>query len=182
MIYPGTYRVTSPFGYRTINGDREYHRGIDVVGDGDKHVCSVCDGIVAVSTIITNKKDRTWEWGNYVRVDGSDGRHYYYCHLASRLVSAGRHIKAGEHVGIEGHTGYSFGNHCHFEVRDASGNAVDPAPFLGIPNAVGTYGTDWRDFCRQRFSLSPATMAYLDKYPYAADLYRKLAEGSSCGG
>ncbi len=176
MIYSGKYKVTSPFGMRTLNGVRDEHKGIDVVGVKDKHICAVVGGRVAASAIITDKSDRTWEWGNYVRVDGDDGRRYYYCHMSKRLVSVGRRVEAGEHLGIEGNTGYSFGSHCHFEVRDRAGNSVNPAPFLGIPNACGTYGTDWRAEVQEKFGLSAGTLAYLDKYKYAADLYMKLGQ------
>ena len=174
MIYSGKFKVTSPFGWRTLNGVPDDHKGIDVVGITDKHVCAVVGGRVVSSTMITDKSDRTWEWGNYVRVDGDDGRRYYYCHLSKRLVSVGRRVEAGQHIGIEGNTGYSFGSHCHFEVRDGGGNSIDPTPFLGIPNKAGTYGTDWRAEVQKKFGLSKDTMAYLDKYKYAADLYRKL--------
>ncbi|MBQ9718676.1 MAG: M23 family metallopeptidase [Clostridia bacterium] len=174
MIYSGKYAVTSPFGQRMLHGVPDDHRGIDVVGITDKHICAVVPGTVAVSAIITNTSDRTWEWGNYVRVDGDDGRRYYYCHMSRRLVTAGRRVKAGDHLGIEGNTGYSFGSHCHFEVRDRAGNPINPAPFLGIPNAVGTYGTDWRTKVQKKFGLSEQTMKFLDGYAYAADLYRKL--------
>lgn len=175
MIYSGKYKVTSPYGERFLNGKQEFHSGIDVVGLQDKHVCAVVGGYVAVSQIVTNKNDRTWEWGNYVCVIGDDGKQYYYCHLSKRLVNKGQRVNAGDHVGIEGNTGYSFGSHCHFEVRDASG-AINPAPTLGIPNAVGTYGTDYRAECQRKFKLSDDTMKYLDKYTYANDLYRKLSE------
>ena len=177
MIYSGKFKVTSPFGRRTLNGAADDHKGIDVVGITDKHVCAAVGGRVVTSTIITDKSDRTWEWGNYVRVDGDDGRRYYYCHLSKRLVSVGRRVEAGQHIGIEGNTGYSFGSHCHFEVRDGGGNSINPAPFLGIPNKAGTYGTDWRAEVQKKFGLSKDTMAYLDKYKYAADLYRKLGDG-----
>ena len=81
----------------------------------------------------------------------------------------------GDHVGVEGNTGYSFGSHCHFEVRDKSG-AMDPTPILGIKNEVGEYGDDYRALCQRKFGLSDGTMHYLDGYEYAADLYRKLYE------
>ena len=174
MIYSGKFKVTSPFGRRTLNGVTEDHRGIDVVGLTDKHVCAVVGGRVVSSMMVTDKSDRTWEWGNYVCILGDDGRRYYYCHLSKRLVTVGRRVEAGQHIGIEGNTGYSFGSHCHFEVRDGGGNSINPAAFLGIPNAVGTYGTDWRAEVQKKFGLSKDTMAYLDGYRYAADLYRKL--------
>lgn len=174
MIYSGKFKVTSPFGMRILNGMRDDHQGIDVVGITDKHVCAAAGGRVAVSKIITEMWNLTWQWGNYVRVDGDDGRMYYYCHLAKRLVSVGQRVEAGDHLGIEGNTGYSFGSHCHFEVRDRTGASLDPAPFLGIPNVCGTYGTDWRAEVQKKFGLADGTMAYLDGYGYAADLYRKL--------
>jgi len=173
MIYSGKYNVTSPFGQRVLNGKPDDHKGIDVVGITDKHVCAVAAGRVVTSKIVTDKSNRTWEWGNFVCVDGDDGRRYYYCHLSKRLVSVGRRVEAGEHIGIEGNTGYSFGRHCHFEVRE-NGVSINPAPFLGIPNKAGTYGTDWRAEVQKKFGLSAGTMAYLDGYKYAADLYRKL--------
>lgn len=176
MIYSGKFKVTSPFGQRMLNGKLDDHKGIDVVGITDKHVCAVVGGRVVTSKIVTDKSDRTWEWGNFVCILSDDGRMYYYCHLSKRLVSVGRRVEAGEHIGIEGNTGYSFGSHCHFEVRE-NGVSIDPAPFLGIPNKAGTYGTDWRAEVQKKFSLSKDTMAYLDKYKYAADLYRKLGNG-----
>ncbi len=176
MIYSGIYRVTSPFGQRILNGIREIHNGVDVVGLDSKYVCAVAGGRVATSVMITDKSNRTWEWGNYVRVDGDDGRQYFYCHLDKRLVSAGTRVKKGDHIGIEGNTGYSFGAHCHFEVRNAAGVPVDPTPLLGIENKPGKYGRDYRGEAKARFGLSEDTMKHLDKYKYAADLYRKLTE------
>ena len=176
MIYSGKFKVTSKFGTRVLNGKPDDHRGIDVVGITDKYVCAVVSGRVAASTIITDKSDRTWEWGNYVRVDGDDGKRYYYCHLSKRLVTVGRRVKAGDYLGIEGNTGYSFGNLCHFEVRDRAGNSVNPSTFLGIPNACGTYGEDWRGEVQKKFGLSDDTMKYLDKYEHAAALFRKLGQ------
>ena len=56
--------------------------------------------------------------------------------------------------------------------------AVDPSGFIGAENKVGTYGIDFRDEAKKRFGLSEDTMRYLDRYKYAADLYRKLWEHS----
>lgn len=176
MIYSGRFKVTSPFGMRVLNGVTENHKGIDAVSLGSKYVCAVRSGVVAVSQMVKDKGNRTWEWGNYVCVLGDDGNYYYYCHLAQRLVDVGKRVEAGDHLGVEGNTGRSFGNHCHFEVRNGSNVSIDPSGFLGAENAVGIYGIDYREEAKERFGLSEDTMKYLDRYKYAADLYRKLYE------
>ena len=134
----GKYRLTSPYGQRTLNGVSQWHNGVDLVGVGGTAVCSVCDGTVLSSQIITDKSNRTWEWGNYVSVQAGDGTVHYYCHLASRAVKKGDKVKKGQRIGIMGNTGYSFGAHTHFEVR-RNGKAINAAEYLGIPNKAGTY-------------------------------------------
>ena len=135
LPYKGTVRVSSPFGWRTLGGARVYHKGIDLVGT-DKTVRAVVGGVVGQSTIITDTANLTSEWGNYVRVDGEDGRLYYYCHLSQRLVSRGDKISAGEALGVEGSTGKSTGSHLHLEVRE-NGKSIDPTAIIGIENIVG---------------------------------------------
>lgn len=176
MIYSGRYRVTSPYGMRLLNGTQEFHSGIDVVGVKAKYVCAVASGYVAASQIITDKTNLTWQWGNYVCVIGDDGKQYYYCHMSKRLVEKGKRVNKGDHLGIEGNTGYSFGAHCHFEVRDANGTTLNPAPFLGIPNAVGEYGVDYRTTYQRYFKVDNGTMNWIDGYKYADDFYRKMVE------
>lgn len=176
MIYSGKFKVTSIFGNRTMNGETSMHKGVDVVSLGAKNICAVAPGVVRVSTIITDRTNPTWEWGNYVRVDGDDGRRYYYCHMDKRYVTAGQRVGIGDHLGVEGNTGHSFGNHCHFEVRDAAGKSINPAPFLGIENRIGTYGGDYRAIVKKRFGFDENTMRFLDGHPFPDDLYRKLAK------
>ena len=135
LPYKGEVRVSSPFGWRILNGKCVYHNGIDLVGT-DKTVRSVVDGVVGQSILITDPANRTSEWGNYVRVDGEDGRMYYYCHLSKRLVSRGDKVSVGDAIGIEGSTGKSTGSHLHLEVRE-NGISVDPTAIIGIKNIVG---------------------------------------------
>ena len=136
LPYKGDVRVSSPFGWRTMNGERVYHKGIDLVGT-EKTVRAVVGGVVGQSILITDPKNRTSEWGNYVRVDGEDGRLYYYCHLSKRIVDRGAKVAVGDAIGIEGSTGKSTGSHLHFEVRE-NGKSIDPTTIIGIRNAVGT--------------------------------------------
>lgn len=133
----GKVTLTSHFGWRTLNGQRDYHKGVDLSGT-DKTLVAPCDGVIGSSTIITDKSNLTWQWGNYIRIDTADGLKIFMCHMAARKVKVGQKVKAGDVVGIEGNTGYSFGSHCHFEVRK-NGESVDPTPYLGIRNEWGQY-------------------------------------------
>lgn len=138
MIFKGRNRVTS--GFRLAA--RPEHNGIDIVGDDDKTVHAVAGGTVGFAGAVSKSAGGlTWQWGYYVRINGNDGRKYYYCHLAagSLLVRAGQRVQAGTALGTMGNTGYSFGAHTHFEVRNAYGTAIDPASYAGVRNAVGTY-------------------------------------------
>ena len=141
MIIPfktNKVKVTSAFGNRVLNGEKQFHSGYDLVGVGSHEVICAVPGKVIRSRIITDKNNPTWQWGNYVCVRGSDGYDYYYCHLASRAVTEGQTVKAGDKLGIMGNTGYSFGAHLHFEVRRGS-EKINPETVLGIPNKTGTY-------------------------------------------
>ena len=73
------------FGY-TRNSGKTWHGGIDVVGVDSSMIRAVVAGIVIFSGIVTNKANRTWEWGYYVCIRGNDGRFYYYCHMAQAPV------------------------------------------------------------------------------------------------
>lgn len=178
----GTVQVTSPYGTRTLNGATAFHKGVDLVGTV-KTIVAPCDGVVGFAGRVDDKSKggRTWEWGNYVRIDRDDGYSIYMCHMSSVAVKSGQRVKAGDAVGVEGNTGYSLGNHCHFEVRYA-GKSTDPTHFLGIANRTGTYpvkqtvatAPDYASMVCDRCGLEGQTRAYLDRYKYASDLWRKL--------
>lgn len=143
MIFKGRNRVTSGFRLSA----RPNHNGIDIVGDDDKTVHAVAGGTVGFAGAVSKSAGGlTWQWGYYVRIDGNDWRKYYYCHLAagSLRVRAGQRVQAGTALGTMGNTGYSFGAHTHFEVRNAYGTPIDPAGYAGVRNAGGTY-TDTTD-------------------------------------
>ena len=131
----GRFRVTQKF---TLG----VHDGLDIVGESSKTLVALCDGTVLASRIVTDKSDLTWQWGNYVTVASADGARITYAHLSKRLVKAGDAVRAGDPVGVEGNTGYSFGAHCHLEVRGAANRptaAINTPAFTGIPNAPGSY-------------------------------------------
>lgn len=132
-LYEGEYLITSRFGPRNLaNGDDRPHKGIDTVGIDNRYVVALTNGTVISSQIITNRSNRTWEWGNYIKISDGYGYSLFYCHLAERLVTNGTKVRKGQRIGIEGKTGYSFGNHLHFEVRDKDNNSIDPLKYFKI--------------------------------------------------
>lgn len=133
--FASRYKVTSAYGRRMLFGTVGEHRGLDLVGE-DYTARAVIDGRVLVSQMVTERSNATWQWGNYVCVGGDDGKLIYYCHLARRQVKAGQRVRAGDILGIMGSTGYSTGDHLHFEVRDGA-TAINAADYLGIENKVG---------------------------------------------
>ena len=133
-----TYRVTSPFGYRTdpVTGEGgQGHKGIDLtlwrgysalsaIGAAwDGTVTDVRDGVEGFDTVRSA--------GNRVTIDHGDGVVTKYYHLAngSIPVQVGDSVTAGQVIGQMGSTGYSTGAHLHFQL-EIYGEPVDPQPFL----------------------------------------------------
>lgn len=143
MIIPfncDSVRLTSPYGNRVLNGINEFHPGYDLAGIGSIDVVAVEGGKVVQSRIVTDKTNRTWQWGNYICIKTDSGQYQYYCHLSIRYAKYGQTVKAGDIIGVMGNTGYSFGAHLHFEVRQPDGKTtVCPETVLGISNAEGIY-------------------------------------------
>lgn len=145
----------SRYGY-TRGGGKVWHGGIDVCGlDDDKirmpsYNGKAISGTVTVARIVTNKNNKTWEWGYYicVRLDKNqtpDAVNYlYFCHCSKLLVKVGKKVRTGDVLAVVGQTGNAAGTwtHCHFEVRaTATGKGLDPTAYAGVPNAAGTYGS-----------------------------------------
>lgn len=133
-----TYRVTSPFGYRTdpVTGEGgQGHKGIDLtlwrgysalsaIGAAwDGTVTDVRDGVEGFDTVRSA--------GNRVTIDHGDGvvTKYYHLENGSIPVQVGDSVAAGQVIGQMGSTGYSTGAHLHFQL-EIYGEVVDPLPFL----------------------------------------------------
>ena len=145
MIFEGRNQI--PYGYGrygwTRSNGKAWHGGQDIVGLDDLTVRAAEGGKVLRSRIVTDKRDRTWEWGNYVTVRTASGEQHIYAHLAERLVQVGETVAAGQALGVMGNTGNAAGGyrHVHFERRKPDGKtALDPSAKSGCANRVGTYG------------------------------------------
>lgn len=176
--FKGKFKVTSPRGYRTLGGTKEYHGGLDLVALEDKTVYAIADGKVDAVPYEANG------FGYYVRQLLPDGRRIYYGHLAkgSIVVKKGQAIKQGDKLGIMGSTGKSTGAHTHIELRPkgTSKQSLDISEFTGIPNKKGTYCVEQtqaekcEQLIREKCGLSDQTMKYLKAYKYADDLLVKI--------
>lgn len=134
--FKGKFKVTSPRGYRTIWGKREYHKGIDLVGVDDTTVYSISDGTVRTAYQANGA-------GYYVVVTMADGRRVFYMHLKadSFKVKTGDKVVKGQALGVMGATGAVTGAHTHLELRPkgTTGDSLDIIEFTGLTNKCGIY-------------------------------------------
>ncbi len=114
--------ITTRFGYDAWRGGNHY--GIDVgnAGIGGKNIYAAQGG-----TVITAYNDGGWHggFGNYIIIDHGGGLSTVYAHCSAVAVSVGQTVNKGDVIGYVGTTGWSTGNHLHFETR-VNGTAVDP--------------------------------------------------------
>lgn len=68
-------------------------------------------------------------YGLYVVVDHGNGMQTLYAHLSKIGVSVGQVVGQGQYLGNSGSTGYSTGEHLHFEVH-VGGSIVNPLGYL----------------------------------------------------
>lgn len=121
---PGQYRVTSNFGGRAdpITGVWSSHGGTDIAAPYGTAIVSANDGVVIFA-------GWHYSYGNYVIVDHGGGIATLYGHCSKLLVGKGQAVSRGEKIALIGSTGYSTGNHLHFEVR-INGVRTQPMDYL----------------------------------------------------
>ena len=144
-IAEGNSYISSPTGYRT-GTYAGYHIGLDLTGDGDESIVSMCSG-----TIKRAYYDTAYGMGRFVGVLSDDtdeytNKQYYirYMHLSSfddsitqDITSGGtQHISKNATIGILGGSGNSgnnsYGYHLHVE---ANANSLQS----GIDTATNIY-------------------------------------------
>lgn len=115
--------LTSGYGYRADpkSGHRSFHQGQDIAAPYGTAVYAVADGVV-----ITSRYQNSY--GNVVTIDHGGGIATVYAHNSSLLVSEGTRVTKGQVISKVGSTGYSTGNHLHFEVR-INGKTVNPMTY-----------------------------------------------------
>ncbi len=109
---PGNNRISSDYNPRThpISGVYKFHTGIDIPAAFGRSVVAAESGKVIKAG---------WQggYGNTIMIDHGSGLVTLYGHNSSLTVAVGDMVQRGAQVARIGSTGYSTGNHSHFEVR-----------------------------------------------------------------
>jgi len=124
LIRPIDAQITSGFGMRRhpIFGGMRMHTGVDMPAPYGTHIHAAREGIVTFSGWMRG-------YGNCVIIDHGNGLGTLYAHCSSLEVSVGDFVNRGQTIAKVGSTGYSTGNHLHFEVR-INGEPVDPENYI----------------------------------------------------
>jgi murein DD-endopeptidase MepM/ murein hydrolase activator NlpD len=118
LIWPISGPLTSPFGQRW----GRLHAGIDISAPAGTPISAADSGRVALAG---------WQggYGLYSCVQHTATLSTCYAHQSRLATTAGASVRQGQVIGFVGNTGYSFGDHLHFETW-VGGSPVDPMGFL----------------------------------------------------
>ena len=105
-------------------GDGRGHKGVDLAADKGAPIYAVSGGTVTYSGYDGN-------YGYSVVIDHGNGLKTRYAHASALCVSKGKTVLQGEVIAYVGSTGYSTGNHLHFEVM-VNGTRVNPISYIGL--------------------------------------------------
>ncbi|MEI5907620.1 peptidoglycan DD-metalloendopeptidase family protein [Bacillus spongiae] len=131
---PASGIITTNFGLDVLNGKTRYHYGMDIAKSGSGvPIVAAADGVVSQAKWSNS-------YGNVVFISHNiNGQTYttVYAHMSSYAVSNLQTVKKGQKIGVMGNTGYSFGQHLHFEVHaggwnGSKSNAINPRSVINF--------------------------------------------------
>ncbi|PJE50924.1 MAG: hypothetical protein COV29_01440 [Candidatus Yanofskybacteria bacterium CG10_big_fil_rev_8_21_14_0_10_36_16] len=125
-IHPSPWPASESWQYGyAYNG----HTGTDYDLDSGTRVVAAASGSVET---ITDDQPNTYPggpvtYGNYIKINHDNNLDTLYAHLLSDSfrVATSSYTDRGQYIVQSGNSGYSSGDHLHFEVRD-TGTGVDP--------------------------------------------------------
>lgn len=92
-----------------------YHRGADIAAEYGTTIIAADNGVVEVAADV--RGTALWSYGKMVKIDHGNGFATLYAHCSELLVEPGDYVVKGQPIARVGSTGYSTGNHCHFEIQ-----------------------------------------------------------------
>lgn len=121
---PGCRTITSEYGWRfhPILKERRMHTGIDIRGPKGASILAADSGKVIYRGYMGG-------YGNVIIIDHGGGISTLYAHQSAFLVSEGQSVTKSSRIGKVGSTGWSTGNHLHFEVR-RNGVPINPHGYI----------------------------------------------------
>ncbi len=134
-LEPQFHYIITYFGWDNNFGGRN-HGGIDIIGSSvsisSANIYAAQSGtVIKVSNTCPHDYGKYYScgcgggWGNYIIIDHGGGLSTLYAHCRKIYVYEGQQVTKGDVVGLVGTTGWSTGEHLHFEVRE-NGYRVDP--------------------------------------------------------
>jgi murein DD-endopeptidase MepM/ murein hydrolase activator NlpD len=111
-----------------MNGDSEFHTGIDMVAPYMSPVYATAPGVVTYAGFRN-------DYGRVVEINHGNGISTRYAHLHRYIVSVGERVAAHQQIGFLGSSGRATGPHVHYEVL-VNGEPQDPEKFLGLARLV----------------------------------------------
>jgi murein DD-endopeptidase MepM/ murein hydrolase activator NlpD len=128
FFWPANGTITQRFG-DCLDSRNCPHAGLDI--GLAAYVASYGHQAILASRAgtVTTARYQNYGYGNYVVVDHGDGFTTLYAHLSELWVSWGQWVERGTALGASGSTGFSTGEHLHFEVRWL-GSLVNPLNYL----------------------------------------------------
>ncbi|MDL2343526.1 M23 family metallopeptidase [Deinococcus sp. MIMF12] len=101
--------ISSDFGQRVLDGEREMHYGVDILAPHGSPVRAARSG-----RVLESRADFKRGWGWTVVLEHEGGWITRYAHLSANLVRAGETVAQGQVIGRVGNTGRSTGTHLHY--------------------------------------------------------------------
>ena len=128
---PTVRNMTDTYGERWIVEEQRsnFHKGIDI----NKPGCAGESVVASAGGTVIQAGNKNNGYGNCVIIDHGDGISTLYAHNNSVAVSVGDTVVQGQTIAYIGHTGYAYGDHCHFEVR-LNGEHTNPLNYVNINN------------------------------------------------
>ena len=121
LIEPTNGTISSRFGYRS----RDNHKGLDIAAPKGTAIKAAAGGTV----IFASNGSPYSGYGNCVVVQSTSSLIIVYGHCSKLYVTKGESVAQGQVIGAVGSTGYSTGNHLHFEMR-YNGTAINPQKYV----------------------------------------------------